>query len=131
MNVEDAMTTHVVTIGPASTLRSASQTMASRGIGSVVVHDADQPGPGIITERDIVAAVASGVDLDDEVAGSFVTRDAAYAAPTWSLLDATEAMRVGGFRHLVVVDGTQVLGIVSLRDVVSAWSRSGLPAHTP
>jgi CBS domain-containing protein len=121
VNVEHAMTTDVVTIGPSHSLREVSRVMADRAIGSVVVHDAEMPGPGILTERDIVRAVASGADLDTAVAADHVTTDSAYAAPAWSLSEATDAMRSGGFRHLVVVDGSEVVGIISLRDVVQAW----------
>jgi CBS domain-containing protein len=116
MDVSQAMTADVVTIGPSHTLRDASRVMAERAIGSVVVHDPDADGPGILTERDIVRAVASGVDLD--------TEDSAYGSPSWSLPEATEAMKRGGFRHLVVVSGSEVVGIISMRDVVRAWGKS-------
>lgn len=124
MKVSEAMTTHVVSIGPSHSLRAASQVMAERNIGSVVVHDPDGPGPGILTERDVVRAVARGDDLDQARAADHVTTDSAYASPAWVLDEATEAMRHGGFRHLVVVDGSDVVGIISMRDVVKAWGNS-------
>jgi CBS domain-containing protein len=122
--VKDAMTADVIIVGPGHSLREASRVMASRKIGSVVVHDPDGPGPGILTERDIVVAVASGVDLDTAPAGEHVTTDSAYGSPMWSLDEATDAMRRGGFRHLVVLDGSDVVGIISLRDVVRAWGEA-------
>jgi CBS domain-containing protein len=122
--VSDAMTTDVITIGPSHTLREASSVMAERAIGSVVVHDPDADGPGILTERDIVRAVASGVDLDASTAGDHLTTDSAYGSPRWSLDEASDAMRRGGFRHLVVVDGSSVLGIISMRDIVKAWGNN-------
>ncbi len=125
MLVSDAMTTDVVTIGPSHSLRSASQMMAERKIGSVIVHDPEADGPGILTERDIVSAVASGIDLDTSLAGEHLTKDSAYGSPGWSLGEATEAMKRGGFRHLVVVDGSDVAGIISMRDIVRAWGNSG------
>jgi CBS domain-containing protein len=118
------MTADVVSVGPSHTLRDASRVMAERRIGSVLVHDPDGPGPGILTERDIVTAVASGVDLDQERAADHVTTDSAYGSPTWSLDEATAAMRRGGFRHLVVLDAGDVLGIISLRDIVRAWGEA-------
>ena len=124
MIVSDAMTTQVVTIGPSHTLRDASGVMSERGIGSVVVHDPEAAGPGILTERDIVRAVAAGVDLDSAVAAEFLTADSAYGSPAWSLDEATEAMKRGGFRHLVVVEGSAVVGIISMRDVVRAWGNT-------
>lgn len=119
--VSDAMTAEVVTIGPSHSLREASAIMAERGIGSVVVHDPEAAGPGILTERDIVRAVASGIDLDTASASDHLTTESAYGSPGWSLNEATEAMKRGGFRHLVVVDGHSIVGIISMRDVVKAW----------
>lgn len=124
MIVRDAMTADVVIIGTSHSLRDASRVMSERRIGSVVVHDPDGQGPGILTERDIVVAVANGADLDSAPAGEHVTTDSAYGSPGWSLSEATEAMRRGGFRHLVVLDGGEVVGIISLRDVVRAWGES-------
>ena len=120
MIVSDAMTTAVITIGPSHTLREASSVMAERAIGSVVVHDPEAVGPGILTERDVVRAVADGLDLDKATAGDHLTTDSAYGSPVWSLDEATEAMRRGGFRHLVVVEGSAVVGIISMRDIVRA-----------
>jgi len=122
--VSDAMTSDIVSIGPAHTLREASQVMSSRGIGSVLVHDPDGSGPGILTERDVVRAVADGVDVDQAASGDHLTTDSAYSSPQWSLDEASEAMRRGGFRHLVVVDGSDVLGIISMRDIVRAWGNN-------
>ena len=125
MLVSDAMTTDVVTIGPSHSLRTASQVMAERKIGSVIVHDPEAGAPGILTERDIVSAVASGIDLDTSNAADHLTTDSAYGAPSWSLSEATEAMKRGGFRHLVVVEGSEVAGIISMRDIVRAWGNTG------
>lgn len=125
MLVSDAMTADVVTIGPSHSLREASKVMTARKIGSVVVHDPDADGPGILTERDIVSAVAQGADLDASTAGDHLTTDAAYGSPAWSLDEATDAMKRGGFRHLVIVDGSAVAGIISMRDIVRAWGNTG------
>ncbi len=124
MIVSDAMTTDIITIGPSHSLREASRVMADRSIGSVVVHDPDAAGIGILTERDIVRAVAGGIDLDAATASDHLTTDSAYGSPGWSLDDASEAMRRGGFRHLVVVDGSSILGIISMRDIVRAWGNN-------
>jgi CBS domain-containing protein len=101
--------------------------MAEKNIGSVVIVDPDANGPGILTERDVVRAVARGVDLNTVTTSEFLTADATYAAPGWTLEEASEAMRRGGFRHLVVVDGGEVLGMLSMRDIVRAWA----PEHQP
>ena len=102
--------------------RAAAKLMSSRKVGSVVVNDPDGQGVGILTERDILRAVADDLDPDVELAGTHITSELVYAAPRWTLEEATEAMRRGGFRHLVVLDGGEVIGIISLRDVVKAWT---------
>jgi len=127
MKVRDAMTTGVVTVGSGHTLQQASHVMTDKNIGSVVIVDPDSNGPGILTERDIVRAVAGGVDLRTATTSDYLTSDATYAAPDWTLEDASEAMRRGGFRHLVVVEGGEVLGMLSMRDIVRAWAPEHLP----
>jgi CBS domain-containing protein len=84
--------------------------------------DPDQPGPGIVTERDISRAVGEGLDPGSERVGDHTSTNAAYATPDWPLDEAVDSMRDGGFRHLVVIDGTELVGIVSMRDVVRRWS---------
>jgi CBS domain-containing protein len=127
MLVEEAMSENVVTITPGHTLRAAAKLMVEHKVGSVVVDDRGGQGVGILTERDILRAVAADLDLDVEPADEHLTTELVYAAPRWSLEEATEAMRRGGFRHLVVLDGSEVRGIISLRDVVKAWT----PSHGP
>jgi CBS domain-containing protein len=128
MIVREVMSEDVITISPALTLRAAAKLMASKKVGSVVVNDPEGQGVGILTERDILRAVAEDLDPDVETADSHLTSELVYAAPRWSLEEATEAMRRGGFRHLVVLDGGDVIGIISLRDVVKAWTPSAAPA---
>jgi CBS domain-containing protein len=96
--------------------------MTARKVGSAVVHDAHGQGYGILTERDILRAVAAGQDPDTETAGDHVTRDVVFADPNWSLDEAAAAMLRGGFRHLIVTDNGQVAGVLSMRDVVRCWS---------
>ena len=127
MLVREVMTEDVLTITPGTTLRAAAKLMCDAKVGSVVVNDPEGQGAGILTERDILRAVAKNLDPDAETADAHITAELVYAAPQWSLEDATEAMRRGGFRHLVVLDGSEVIGIISLRDVVKA----GTPAHAP
>ncbi len=127
MLVRDAMTTTILEVGPAHTLRQAASQMAARKVGSAVVHDPDGNGHAIITERDVLLAVAQGLDLDAVHVGDHVGSSVVYASPEWSLDDAADAMARGRFRHLMVVDGADVVGVVSVRDVIHAWAqeRSG------
>jgi CBS domain-containing protein len=122
MQVRDAMSTATVMVGPNHTLRQAAVLMAARRTGSAVVIDPEAAGVGILTERDVLKAVAGGLDPDVEHAIDHITWDIVYAGPSWTLDDAAAAMIRGGFRHLVVMDDSEVLGVISVRDVVRIWS---------
>jgi CBS domain-containing protein len=123
VDVREAMSATVLTIGPTHTLRQAAAMMAERKVGAAVVLDPESDGPGILTERDVLEAVADGQDVDVEVCGDHLTRDAVTAMPDWDLGRAANAMVSGGFRHLVVTDGQEVVGIISVRDIVKVWSQ--------
>jgi CBS domain-containing protein len=97
--------------------------MTTRRVGAAVVHDPDGEGVGIITERDVLTSVGRGEDPDSERVHDHLTDDLVYAAPSWTLEQAAEAMLRGGFRHLVVLDGGEVAGILSVRDIVRCWAR--------
>jgi CBS domain-containing protein len=112
----------VLTIGPAHTLRQAARMMSARRIGAAVVTDAEHAGIGILTERDILDSVAAGEDPDAELVAHHRTEDLVYASPDWTLEDAAAAMMRGGFRHLVVVEGMDVAGLLSMRDIVRCWT---------
>jgi len=121
MTVRDAMSREVLTVGPGHTLRQVSVAMHSRKVGAAVVVDPDGEGVGIITERDVLVAIAEGGHPDEETVGEHQTQDIVYAAPGWTLSQAAEAMMRGGFRHLVVLDDGEVTGIMSVRDIVRIW----------
>ncbi|MEW2578678.1 cyclic nucleotide-binding/CBS domain-containing protein [Streptomyces syringium] len=122
MLVRDAMSTVVLTIGPAHTLRQAARMMSARRIGAAIVLDPDTSGLGILTERDILNSVGAGEDPDRETAQGHTTTDVVFAAPEWTLEDAACAMAHGGFRHLIVLDGQGPVGIVSVRDIIRRWA---------
>jgi CBS domain-containing protein len=115
------MSESVLTIGPGHTIREASRAMAARKVGAAVVVDPDGEGAGIVTERDILRSIADGADPDTEMVGSHLTSEIVYASPTWTLVEAAEAMLRGGFRHLVVLDTGDVVGVLSVRDIVRHW----------
>lgn len=121
MLVRDAMSSVSVTIGPAHTLRQAARLMSARRVGAAVVQDGDSGGFGILTERDILDAIGLDRNPDLETADAHTTRDVVFAAPTWTLEEAAEAMTRGGFRHLVVLDDHGPVGIVSVRDIIRCW----------
>jgi CBS domain-containing protein len=122
MLVRDAMSTVVLTIGPAHTLRHAARLMSARRVGSAVVLDPDTCGLGILTERDILNAVGRGLDPDREHAHDHTTADVVFAAPGWTLDEAAAAMVRGGFRHLIVLEGREPVGVVSVRDIIRCWT---------
>ena len=129
MNVRDGMTQLVLTIGPAHTLREAARLMSKRRVGAAVVIDPELAGVGILTERDLLDSIAAGQDPDRELVGQHRTHDIVIASPGWTLEQAAAAMVRGGFRHLVVVEGQEVTGLLSMRDIVRCWAASGAAAQ--
>ncbi len=125
MLVRDGMTEIVVTVGPGHTLREAARRMHERRVGAAVVFDIEQPGPGIITERDLLAAVGRGQDVDQELVRDHLATGLVYAAADWSLERAAEEMTRCAFRHVIVMDGSEVVGILSMRDIVRCWTLDG------
>jgi CBS domain-containing protein len=131
MQVRAGMSDVVLTVNPGHTLRDAAVAMAERNVGAAVVIDLEQPGPGIITERDILQSVGKGQDPDEERVAEHLSPQLTFAAPDWSLERAAEAMVRGGFRHLVVVDGGRMTGILSMRDIVRCWVSDGATSELP
>jgi CBS domain-containing protein len=128
MQVRDGMTKLVLAIGPAHTLREAARLMSARRVGAAVVVDPEHPGVGILTERDILDSIGAGQDPDIELAAAHRTSDVVFASPDWTLEQAATTMVKAGFRHLVVLDGSEVTGLLSMRDIVRSWSESDRPA---
>jgi CBS domain-containing protein len=128
MNVRDGMTHMVLTVGPAHTLREASRQMSARRVGAAVVADPEQAGIGILTERDILDSVGAGQDPDAELVADHRTTDVVFATPDWTLEHAASAMIRGNFRHLVVIEDHDVIGLLSMRDIVRCWSGSAVAA---
>ena len=131
MQVREGMSPMVLTVGPGHTLRDAARLMAQRGVGAAVVIDPDGLGPGILTERDILLSVAAGQDPDAELVAAHLTKDVVFAEPGWSLEEAAAAMVRGGFRHLIVVERGETVGILSVRDIVRCWTDDGAICPVP
>jgi CBS domain-containing protein len=129
MDVRDGMTKIVLSIGPAHTLREAAQQMSRQRVGAAVVVDSEHSGIGILTERDILDSVGANQDPDTELVADHRTSDVVFASPDWTLERAAAAMVTGNFRHLVVVDGQEVAGLLSMRDIVRCWA--SVPAGVP
>jgi CBS domain-containing protein len=129
MLVRDGMSPTVLTVGPGHTLRQAARLMAERHVGAAVVLDPDGAGPAILTERDLLEAVGAGQDVDSETVGEHLSPDLVFASPEWSLEQAASEMVRRRFRHLIVVEGSEIVGVLSMRDIVRCWTADG--ATTP
>jgi signal-transduction protein with cAMP-binding, CBS, and nucleotidyltransferase domain len=123
MQVRDAMTKAVLVVGPEHTIRQVATQMTTKRVGSAVVMDPDANGVGIMTERDVLYSIGRGLDPDVERAADHLTWDVVYASPEWTLQEAAAAMVRGGFRHLVVLEDDEVLGVISVRDILRVWTQ--------
>lgn len=117
--LRDVAVRHLVTVDPKSSLRRASQVMHERGVGCAVAVENEKVA-GIITERDILHAVANEQNVDETTVADTMTRDVVSGAPGWDIVKAVRTMTTGGFRHLLVMELDDPVGIVSLRDLMDA-----------
>ena len=120
--VRDLMTTHVATTRPDASVAEAAASMVEANVGSTVVMQGSFLA-GILTERDVLKAAASGTDLTASKVSEWMTPDPQSASPHTPAEDAAQIMLLNGFRHLPVVEGRTVCGVVSLRDLFSARIR--------
>ncbi len=131
MQVREGMSEMVLTVGPGHTLRAVARLMSQRRVGAAVVMDPDGNGPGIITERDVLVSVGAGQDPDGELVADHLTHDVVFAAPDWPLEEAAAAMVRGSFRHLIVLERGETVGILSVRDIVRCWTEDGATCPVP
>jgi signal-transduction protein with cAMP-binding, CBS, and nucleotidyltransferase domain len=118
MRVSDAMSPLSAVVGPEHTLRQAAVRMIQNRTGAAVVLDHSLPGPAVITERDLLRAIADGLDPDEERVEAHMTGELVSASPSWPLSEAAALMVKHGIRHVLVFDGPELVGILSMRDVV-------------
>ena len=121
MQVADIMTNASVTESPSDSLRSAADTMWRQQTGSLLVMDGDEL-VGIITERDVMKAVAQGRDVDATPVSDVMTKDVLTIVPSTSAHEAARHMAARWIRHLPVLDGGRVVGVVSQRDLVGVFA---------
>jgi CBS domain-containing protein len=126
LTVRDVMTTRVVMISPDDPVADAATAMISQKVGSALIMQG-RFLLGILTERDVLRAAASGTDLTNSPVSVWMTRDPEQAAPDTTVVDAAQLMLLHGFRHLPVLDGREVYGVVSLRDLAAAQIRRPAP----
>ncbi|HJW35739.1 MAG TPA: CBS domain-containing protein [Actinomycetes bacterium] len=120
MQVRNLMKQPVVTVSADQSVRQAARRMHEHVIGSVVVTDGDRLA-GILTERDVLHAVAEDRDLDQTSSAELMTSELVTAGPNWDVVVAASVMTSNRIRHLVVKNNEQLLGVLSLRDVLSVY----------
>ncbi len=125
MQVREGMSSVVLSVGPGHTLRQAARLMTEKEVGAAVVIDEELPGPGIVSERDILRSVGAGEDPDAERVGDHMSDSLITARRTWSLERAATEMSKRHIRHLVVAEGSEVVGILSMRDIMRVWTSHG------
>ena len=126
LTLRDLMTTRLVSARPDDPVADAAAAMIRQKVGSALIMQ----GPflaGILTERDVLRAAASGSDLTNSPVSAWMTTDPESASPDTTVEDATQLMLLHGFRHLPVMEGRQVSGVVSLRDLAAARIRRPIP----
>lgn len=132
MEVREGMSKVVLTVGPGHTLREAARMMTEKGVGAAIVIDEEAPGPGIISERDVLISIGRGEDPDGERVGDHMSGSVITAAPDWSLERAAADMAARGIRHLVICEDSDIVGVLSMRDIMRVWTSAGATsAMTP
>jgi CBS domain-containing protein len=121
MNIQEVMDTELLTIAPETTLREAAQRMSGRNVGAALLLDAAIGSYlGIITERDLLNAIAAGDDPDVRRVADSATSNIVSVSADASLEQAAQKMIEGDFRHLLVIASGDAIGIVSMRDLIVA-----------
>jgi CBS domain-containing protein len=120
--LRDLMSTRVVDVDPQTSVADAAAAMVAARVGSAVIMQGSFLA-GILTERDVLRAAASGHDLCASPVAEWMTPDPQSAGPDALAEEAAQIMLLHGFRHLPVVEGKRVSGVVSLRDLFAARIR--------
>jgi CBS domain-containing protein len=133
MAIGDVMRTRVVTVSTDDSARLAVLRMLEEGVGSVAVCDGGAL-VGIFTERDVLGLVGENTDLDDVRVGDVMTREPITVQADVGVLDAAQLMGERRIRHLPVVQGEHLLGMVGIRDVLGSlverlWQTRDEQAH--
>lgn len=131
MQVRDGMSEITLTVGPSHTLREAAEKMVEKGTGAALVIDAELATPSMLTERDLLISVAQGQDPALERVADHMSEGVLTAAPEWSLERAAAEMSRRNVRHLVVFDGGEPIGVLSMRDIVRCWTSDGATSEMP
>jgi CBS domain-containing protein len=110
------MSRDLLSVSPGDSLSEVAQRMVDRDVGAVLVME-DGELSGILTERDVLRAVAAGIE-DQTLVADWMTRDPETMGPDDTTQHAAVLMIHGGFRHLPLVEGSDVVGMLSIRDLM-------------
>jgi CBS domain-containing protein len=121
----DHMSRDLLTVSPGEALQEVAQRMVDRDVGAVLVMEGSDLA-GILTERDVLRAVAAGVQ-DNTVVADWMTRDPETMGPDDTTQHAAVLMIHGGFRHMPLVEGSEVVGMLSIRDLMRAVLDNAAP----
>ena len=119
LTVRDVMTTRVVATSPDEPVAHTAAAMVRQKVGSALIMQS-RFLTGILTERDVLRAAASGSDLTNSPVSSWMTKNPEQASPDTTVEDALQLMLLHGFRHLPVLEDREVCGVVSLRDLAAS-----------
>jgi CBS domain-containing protein len=122
IQLQDIMTTEVLTTSAERSVAEVTSMMVKARVGSAVVMEGSWLA-GILTERDVLRAAASRSDLTTSPVSQWMTRDPVTATPDTTAEEAAQLMLRNGFRHLPVVEGRSLTGVVSIRDVLASGIR--------
>ena len=129
--VRGAPWNETVSVAPTASVRHVARILARYQVGAVVVRADDEADAGILSERDVVRFVAAGGDPDAAEARDVMTADLVTIDVAEPLHDAVRAMVSNAVRHLAVVDGDEVVGVLSARDLQPLLAGEPDPADDP
>jgi len=120
--VRALMSTSIIEVEPQTSVTEAAAAMVAAGVGSAIITQGSFLA-GILTERDVLRAAASGQDLSESSVADWMTPDPQSVSPDATPEEAARILLLHGFRHLPIVEGKQVCGVVSVRDLFAARIR--------
>jgi signal-transduction protein with cAMP-binding, CBS, and nucleotidyltransferase domain len=121
----------VLRVGPGHTLREAAAKMTECGVGAAIVEDEGWPVPRILTERDILKAIGTGLDPDVEKVCDHMSESVITAGPEWSMERAAMEMSRRNIRHLAIYRDGELVGVLSMRDIMRVWTSEGATSGGP
>lgn len=121
----------VLRVGPGLTLRRVAEMMTEKGVGAAIVEDEEWGVPRIITERDLLRAIGVGLDPDTEKVADHMSESVITASPEWSMERAAVEMSRRNIRHLAIYREGELVGVLSMRDIMRVWTTEGATSGGP